>query len=143
MKKVFWILFVLSVFFVVPLAFAQTEQPPIVLPSITATMIGSVIAAALSLLLDYFPGVAAKYDALSVATKRQLAAVFAVVIVAVVFVLTCTKIVASDLVCTTAGAWDVIANVIYVFIVGQGVHAGTKPTPAFKANVLNIKAGKK
>jgi hypothetical protein len=135
--SVLFVVLVLAAVLVVPV-FAQGEEPPIVLPNITALTLGTIIAAALSLLLDYFPGVAAKYDALSVAAKRQLAAVFAIVIVGVVFTLTCTNLVTSNLVCTTAGAWDAVTNIIYVFVVGQGVHAGTKPTAAFKATVLNI-----
>ena len=129
----------LLVFTAVPV-FAQGENPPISLPELTATTLGTIIAAGLSLLLDYFPGLAAKYDTLSVAAKRQIAAVLAIVIVGVVFALTCTNFVKSNLVCTTAGAWDAISNVIYVFVIGQAVHAGTKPTPAFKKEVLKIPA---
>jgi len=140
MKRIFWIVFVLFVLFVVPVALAQGENPPIVLPEITALTLGSIVAALLSLALDYFPGLAAKWDALSVAAKKQLSAVFAVVIVGAVFALTCTSIVQSNLVCTTAGAWDAVSNIIYVFVIGQGVHAGTRPTAAFKADTLGIKA---
>jgi O-antigen/teichoic acid export membrane protein len=142
MKKLFTILlfvFVITAVFVVPV-FAQGQNPPIALPDITALTLGTIIAAALSLLLDYFPGIAAKYDALSVAAKRQWAAVFAIVIVGVVFALTCTNFVTSNLTCTVTGAWDAVSNIIYVFVVGQGVHAGTKPTPAFKTQVLKIPA---
>jgi O-antigen/teichoic acid export membrane protein len=133
------VVFVLTIaaFAVVP-AFAQGETPPVALPPITAVTLGTIIAALFSLLLDYFPGLAAKYDALSVATKRQIAAVLAVVIVGLVFGLTCTHFVTSNLTCTTAGAWDAISNIIYVFVIGQGVHAGTKPTPAFKSRVLKF-----
>ena len=129
----------LLAFYAIPV-FAQGENPPIPLPSVTAATLGTIIAAVLSLLLDYFPGLAAKYDALSVVAKRQIAAVLAIVIVGVVFALTCTNVVTSNLVCTTTGAWDAISNIIYVFVVGQGVHAGTKPTPAFKKEVLKIPA---
>lgn len=140
MKRLFTVLlfvFVFSAVLTVPVM-AQTQNPPIVLPDITALTLGTIIAAVLSLLLDYFPGIAAKYDALSVAAKRQLAAVFAVVIVGVVFALTCTSIVTSNLTCTVTGAWDAVSNIIYVFVVGQGVHAGTKPTAAFKTETLKI-----
>jgi hypothetical protein len=135
--SVLFVVLVLAAVFALPVM-AQSEEPPIALPDITALTLGTIIAAVLSLLLDYFPGVAAKFDALSVAAKRQLVAVFAVAIVGVVFALTCTDIVTSNLVCSTAGAWDAISNIIYVFVIGQGVHAGTKPTENFKANVLNI-----
>lgn len=137
--RVSLLVLVIAAFAVVPVL-AQGENPPIKLPEITALTLSAIIMAGLSLLLDYAPGLAAKYDALSVAAKRQLAAVFAIVIVGGVFALTCTNIVTSNLVCTTTGAWDAISNIIYVFVVGQGVHAGTKPTPAFKADVLRIPA---
>lgn len=133
----FLFVLILSAFAVVPV-FAQGETPPITLPPITALTLGTLIAALLSLLLDYFPGLAAKYDALSVATKRQIAAVLAVVIVGLVFGLTCTNIVSSNLTCSTAGAWDALSNIIYVFVIGQGIHAGTKPTAAFKKEVLKF-----
>jgi O-antigen/teichoic acid export membrane protein len=135
----FLLVMILAMFMVVPV-FAQGETPPIALPPITAVTLVTIIASLVSLMLDYFPGLAAKYDALSVATKRQIAAVLAVVIVGVVFGLTCTNIVTSNLTCSTAGAWDAISNIIYVFVIGQGVHAGTKPTAAFKKEVLNIPA---
>ena len=134
--------FVIAAVFTVPV-FAQGAEPPIVLPDITALTLVTIIAALLSLALDYFPGLRAKWDALSVAAKRQWSAVFAIVIVGGVFGLTCAQVVMSNLVCTPTGVWDAVSNIIYVFIIGQGVHAGTKPTPAFKAQVLNIPATKK
>lgn len=139
MKKylfIFAVVFALSLI-VVPAVYAfQGEIPPSF--EITAITLGSIVAALVSLALDYFPGLAAKYDALSVAAKRQIAAVLAVVITAAVFGLTCQKLVTSNLVCSYSGAWNAVADVIYVFMVGQGVHAGTKPTPAFKSETLGI-----
>jgi len=143
MKKVFGVVLVIAIVvlvlavFAVP-AFAQGTEPPIPLPPVTALTIGTIIATLLSLALDYFPGLAAKWDALSVAAKRQWSAVFAVVIVGGLFVLTCYSIVSTNLVCTRTGAWDAISSIIYVFIIGQGVHAGTKPTAEFKFDVLKI-----
>ncbi len=140
LTKIAWICIVVSLVaavFVMPVM-AQSETPPIALPDITALTLVTIIAAVLSLMLDYFPGLRAKWDALSVAAKRQLSAVFAVAIVGGVFALTCANVVTSNLVCSTAGAWDAIANIIYVFVVGQGIHAGTKPTAAYRASTLNL-----
>ena len=140
-SRIAWICIVVvlvSAVFVVP-AFAQTGNPPIVLPPITAVTLVTIIAALLSLALDYVPGLRAKWDGLGVAAKRQWSAVFAVVIVGGVFGLTCANVVTSNLVCTTTGAWDAISNIIYVFVVGQAVHAGTKPTAAYKARLFAAK----
>jgi hypothetical protein len=140
MKKIFGLFLlvaVLTAIFVVP-AFAQGAEPPISLPPVTALTIGTIIATLLSLALDYFPGLAAQWDALSVAAKRQWSAVFAIVIVGGLFALTCFDVVTTNLVCTRTGAWDAISGILYVFVIGQGVHAGAKPTPAFKYEVLNI-----
>jgi hypothetical protein len=140
LKKFFPVLLaviVLSAVFVVT-AFAQGAEPPIPLPPVTALTLGTIIASVLSLMLDYFPGLAAKYDALSVAAKRQIAAILAIVIVGGLFTLTCFNMVSTNLICTRTGAWDAISSIIYVFVIGQGVHAGTKPTAAFKSDVLKI-----
>lgn len=137
-KRIFWMLFVLLVLFVVPVVLAQTETPPIVLPPITALSLGAIIATIVSLSFDYFPGLAAKYDTLSVAAKRQIALVMAVVIVGAMFTMTCFNLVSTNLVCSLNGAWDAVSSIIYVFVIGQGVHTGTKPTAAFKADTLNI-----
>jgi hypothetical protein len=140
MKKLFFVgllVVVIAVVFVVPV-FAQGAEPPIPLPPVTALTLGTIIASILSLMLDYFPGLAAKYDALSVATKRQIAAGLAIVIVGGIYALTCFNLVSTNLVCTRTGAWEAVSSIIYVFVIGQGVHAGTKPTAAFKADVLNI-----
>lgn len=140
-KKFLPVLFaviVIAAVFVVP-AFAQGSEPPISLPPVTALTLGTIIASVLSLMLDYFPGLAAKYDALSVAAKRQIAAILAIVIVGGLFALTCFDVVSTNLVCTRTGAWETVSNIIYVFVIGQGVHAGTKPTAAFKYEVLKIK----
>jgi len=128
----------LAVVFAAPV-FAQSAEPPIPLPPVTALTIGTIIASVLSLMLDYFPGLAAKWDGLSVAAKRQWSAVFAFVIVGGLFGLTCAKVVSTNLVCTGAGAWEALSGILYVFVIGQGVHAGTKPTPAFKLSMFNNK----
>lgn len=140
MKRLFAIgllVVVIAVVFVVPV-FAQDAEPPIPLPPVTALTLGTIIASVLSLMLDYFPGLAAKWDALSMAAKRQWSAVFAIVIVGGLFALTCFNVVSTNLVCTQTGAWDAVSGILYVFVIGQGVHAGTKPTANFKRSVLKI-----
>lgn len=120
--------------------FAQGEEPPIVIPPITVSSLALNVAALFTILFDYFPGLAAWYDKQSVADKRKIAVVVAIVIVGAVLGLTCAKVVSSNLVCTTSGIWDVITNIVLAFVVGQGVHQGIRPTEKFKAEVLNIPA---
>src|SRR3990170_7992992 len=107
--------------------FGQVELPPI-----TAESLAVIIATFVTLMLDYFPGLAAWWDALAVATKKLIMVGLAIIISGGVFVLVCSDLVVTNMVCTYAGAWDLIANVIFVFIVGQAIHAGTKPTNALK-----------
>jgi hypothetical protein len=143
MKRFIWIsLMVLAfamVFAVLP-AMAQGAEPPIVIGTVTASSVAVILTSLLTLLADYFPGFAAWFDALSVASKRQFMLVGAVLIVAVIFAGKCFAFFETDLVCSVTGAWDVLFNVLLAFAVAQGLHAGTKPTPAFKADVLKIPA---
>lgn len=143
--KVFWISFLVLVLLTISatVAMAQGEEPPIELPQISALSLSLNIAAGMSLLFDYAPGLAAWWDALTVAQKRLGALITAVAIVGLVFGLTCAGIVSSNLICTRAGAWDAISNIVLVFAVGQGTHAGTKPTPKFKAKVLSFGVSQK
>lgn len=141
-KKIFPVLLLMIVLMlvVIPMTvvLAQTETPPVTLPPLTAISLGGIVATIFSLLFDYAPGLAAKYDTWTVAQKRLTALIVAILIVAGMFTLTCYKLVSMNMICSTAGAWDTVSNIIYVFVIGQGVHAGTKPTPIFKAEVLNI-----
>jgi hypothetical protein len=127
---------IVAAFAVVPVL-AQGAEPPIILPAITASWLALNIAAGMSLLFDYLPGLAAKYDLLSVSNKRLIALATAFGIVALVFGGTCAHIVSSDIVCSQTGAWNALSQVVLVFAVGQGIHAGTKPTPALKARMFH------
>lgn len=135
MKKVFWILFVLAVIFIAPAVLAQVENPPITIGEVSAVRVIAFLAAGMSLLFDYFPGVAAAYDKLSESNKKLLAVGLAVLVVVVAFVLTCYQLAASSLVCTPTGAWDAVSGVIYVIIVQYGFHKATKPSMSLKRSL--------
>ena len=141
-KKIFWICFIFLIAFAATAVFAQAANPPVALPAITAVTVMTILTAAASLAADYFPGFAGWYDALSVAVKRQLSLVGAVVLVGGVFGLTCAGVVTSNFVCSVAGGWNVLSEVIYVFAIGQAVHAGARPTAEFKADTLKIDPAK-
>lgn len=127
---------VLAAFLVAPAA-AQGETPPVSF-TVSALTLVTIVSGLLSLVLDYAPGIAARYEALSVAQKRGVALLIAVIIVVGSFGLTCYNIVNTNLLCSPRGAWDALSNIIYVFAVGQGFHAGTKPTSRFKNNTLRF-----
>ena len=137
-QRFFWLLFVLVVLFIVPAALAQAENPPIELPALTALSLVTIITTIITVALDYSPFLAVRYDALTDARKRLTAAILAVVIVVGVFILTCAGIVSTNLVCTYTGAYDAFTTIIWAFIVGQGIHMGTKPTAKFKTENLGI-----
>ena len=137
-KRFFWLFFVFVTLFLVPTALAQAENPPIQLPALTALSLVTIITTIVTVALDYSPVLAARYDAFTDAQKRLTAAILAVVIVAGVFLLTCAGIVSTNLVCTYTGAYDAFTTIIWAFIVGQGIHLGTKPTARFKAENLGI-----
>lgn len=112
---------------------AQIEVPPVTAENITLLIIG-----ALSLILDYAPGLAAKWDALSESTKKISFLIAATVIVIGAFVLKCSGVIQTDIVCSEVGAFNLIANVLYVFAIGTGVHLGTKPTEALRSRMFGL-----
>jgi hypothetical protein len=110
---------------------AQVEVPPVTAENITLLLIGG-----LSLLLDYFPGIAGKWDALDESKKKLTFLVAATVIVVGAFVLKCNGVIDTDLVCSEVGAWNLITDVLYVFAIGTGFHVGTKPTEALQKKMF-------
>lgn len=138
----FYLLFLIVIAFLAPVtvAFAQGETPtePVPFFQLTAFTLGSILSTIATLALDYAPGLAERFDKLTVAQKRGGAVIMAVLIVGTVFGLTCTHVISSNLTCSYTGAWDALSNVIWVFVIGQGIHAGTQPTPKFKREVLDI-----
>jgi hypothetical protein len=118
-------------------AFAPA-QDKIPVPIITATSLVTLLAGALTLVADYFPGVAAWFDALKPNSKRLVMLIGAILIVGGVFGGQCAGWLETNMVCTPNGLVDVFSNVILAFAVGQGVHLGGKPTPDFKEEFLGI-----
>lgn len=122
-------------------AFAPA-QDKIPVPPITAASLVVLLAGALTVIADYFPGVAAWYDTLTAASKRVVMLTGAVVIVGVVFGGQCAGWFETNMVCTPNGLVDVISNIVLAFAVGQGVHVGGKPSADFKKEVLGINPNK-
>jgi len=121
MKKVFWFLFMIFLLFAAPVVFAQSEIPPIQVGEVSAVNVIAWVAAGLALFFDYFPGVAAKFDALDATTKKYWMVGIAIGVVTVLFGLTCAQVTSTSLTCTTTGAYSAITGVIYLIIVQYGV----------------------
>lgn len=131
-RRLIWLFLIIAIFTAVPV-FAQGENPPINAGEVSAVRVMAIIAGALSLLFDYFPGLAQKFDALEEGTKQLISLGLAVVLVVAAYLLTCFSVITSSLVCTPAGGWDAAYSVIYVIAVQYGFHKATKPTVNFKA----------
>ncbi len=134
-KKTFWILFALLIIFAAPAVLAQGEEPPIAVGAISAVRILAFVAAGTALLLDYFPPIASRYNALEGWKKRLIAVGIAVAIVGGLFALTCFKVISTDLACTGQGAYDTLTSVILVIIGQYGFHEATKPTESLKDKI--------
>lgn len=133
---------VLALLMILALSAFAPAQDKIPVPPITAASLVVLLAGALTVIADYFPGVAGWYDSLTVATKRLVMLAGAVLIVGTVFGGQCAGWFETNMICTPAGLVDVLSNVVLAFAVGQGVHAGSKPTSEFKREVLGINPNK-
>jgi hypothetical protein len=124
--KVLIVLALVAVFTVPVLA--KGENPQAEIPPVTAESVTLLLIGGLSLLLDYAPGLAKKWDALSESTKKLVFLGAAVVIVIGAFILKCNGVIQTDIVCSEVGAWHLVTDVLYTFAIGTGIHIGTKPT---------------
>jgi hypothetical protein len=135
MKKLIWFMFVLAVLFLVPVAFAQAENPPIPLGDVTAARVIAIVAAGMALLFDYFPPLAAWFEKQTDSAKQLISVGAALGLVVLAFVLTCASVVTTNLVCTTVGAWDAVVGLVYLIIVQYAFHKATKPTDSLKVRL--------
>src|SRR5687767_6298189 len=108
------------------------------IPNVTPDFLTVILTTLLTLAADYFPKFAAWFDDLDVADKRRFMVAGAVVISGSLFAIQCFGIVDGSFVCTPTGVVNFIYTTLLSFAIAQGVHAGTKPTPEFKAKVLKI-----
>ena len=103
---------------------------------LTPELIVLVLAGITSFVFDYFPKVAAQFDALDEAGKRRVVFVALFGIVAVVFLGDCFNVFTTYLTCTAMGAIEAISLLLKAVAVNQGVHGLTKPSAAYKAKIL-------
>jgi len=95
-----------------------------------------IVAGVLALAFDYFPGVAAWFDALKADAKRQLNAVLVIGTAAVIFAGTCFSWFITNLICSVKGGFDTLYIVFLAIGVNQGVHLLLKPSKALKARMF-------
>jgi hypothetical protein len=103
---------------------------------VTPGLLVTLVAGALALLFDYFPGIAKWFDALDVATKRLVNAGGVTGFALVLFLGQCFAIFVTNLVCSVAGSFDLLYIVFLAISVNQGVHLALKPTARFKARMF-------
>ena len=89
-----------------------------------------VIVAALSLLFDYFPGLAARFDELKTESKRLITVGLAALTGMAVFFAQCYGLVETNLTCTPLAAWDLFYGIVLAVAVMYGFHKATKPDTA-------------
>lgn len=142
MKKVIWIvvLFVMALFAfaAVPAAFAKGSAPQVAIPPLNAQSLSFMVIAIISLLLDYAPRLAPRWDALPEKTQQLLFVCIGIVVVSILFISRCYGLIDTNIICSTQGAYDLIVNVIVVLATGYGFHKATKPTDEFKRNTLGF-----
>lgn len=98
-----------------------------------------LVAGLLALVFDYFPGIAAWFDALKVETKRQLNAALVIGAAAVIFAGTCFGLFITNLICSVKGGFDTLYIVFLAITVNQGVHLLLKPSKALKLKMFGAK----
>lgn len=133
----FLALLAIILLFTVPVM-AKGEKPQIELPPVTAENVTLLLISALSLILDYAPGLAKKWDVLDESTKKISFLVAATVVVVGAYLLKCNGIIQTDIVCSEVGVFHLMSDVLYVFAIGTGFHLGTKPTERLREKMFGL-----
>lgn len=94
---------------------------------ITPDIVLMVVLAAMSLVFDYLPGVAQRFDALAVEHKRIITVGLAVVLGAASFAAQCYGLFQTNLVCDVKSGWDLFYGIVLAVAVMYGFHKATKP----------------
>lgn len=103
---------------------------------VTPLFLITLVAGALALFFDYFPGIAKWFDGLTVEAKRLTNAVGVIAFAAIIFAGQCFAIFLTNLVCSVHGSFDLLYIIFLALGVNQGVHLALKPTARFKARLF-------
>lgn len=106
---------------------------------VTALLLVTLVAGALALAFDYFPGLAKWFDAKPVETKRLINAVGVIGFALIIFAGQCFAIFMTNLVCSTKGLLDLFYIIFLALATNQGVHLALKPTKRFKERMFGIR----
>jgi hypothetical protein len=103
---------------------------------LTPVFLVTLVAGALALFFDYFPGVAKWFDGLDPATKRLVNVGAVAGFALIVFLGQCLAIFLTNLVCSWQGFFDLLYIIFIAVTVNQGVHLALKPTERFRARMF-------
>lgn len=95
-----------------------------------------LLSVAMAVLMDWFPPTAAWFNKFTDGQKRLFMTGGIVVIAFAVWGLGCAGYVTGAPVCTGEGAKELIPVIVMAIVINQGIHAGTKPSTAKKAEIL-------
>lgn len=104
--------------------------------TVSAEFLTTIVASFLALALDYFPGLAAWFDALAATVKRQVVAGLIIGFALVIFAGQCLAVFVTNLVCDTKGFLDLLQIIFLAITVNQGVHMLLKPNAALKVRMF-------
>ena len=120
---------------IVPVVFAKSTTPQVVIPPLNAQSLSFMVIAIISLILDYVPKIAPRWDVLPDATKQLLFVCIGIVIVSALFISRCYGLIDTNIICSTQGVYDLFINVIVVLATGYGFHKATKPSDETKRSL--------
>lgn len=106
---------------------------------VTVALLLALVAGAMALAFDYFPGLAKWFDAKPPETKRLINAGGVIGFALILFAGQCFAIFVTNLVCDTKGAFDLLQLVFLALATNQGVHFALKPTQRFKERMFGLK----
>jgi hypothetical protein len=105
---------------------------------VTALLLITLVAGALALAFDYFPGLAKWFDAKPAETKRLINAGGVIGFALIIFVGQCFAIFLTNLVCSVKGGMDLLYIIFLALATNQGVHLALKPTQRFKERMFGF-----
>jgi hypothetical protein len=105
---------------------------------VTSALLITLVAGALALAFDYFPGLAKWFDGKPLEFKRLINAGSILLVAAVLFAGQCLAIFATNLVCNLKGGFDLLYLVFIAIATNQGVHFALRPSKRFKARMFRL-----